>query len=509
MRWILESLPTVAALAALGAVGYWGRQSGWTIPKFSELTSRGPAEEVEWCEEHGVLEDACVACNAELMPKGELYGWCKEHGVHECLLHHPELAQLGERPASLQSDFECAARAIALRPRTKNDPACKMHLRRIQFPSRAAVDKAGIDIGLVDRGRVVDSIFATGEIVYDPTRVARLASRVAGTVWRVDKNVGDHVQKGDVLALIDAADVGKAKAELLDALTLADFHAKTVARLTPLYEKQIVTGTRMLEVETALQQARIQLRRAEQTLNNLGLSVSVDELRKLPDAERAGQIRFLGLSNEISSELTASVTSNNLIPVVASFDGVVTQREAVAGEVATPSQMLFQIADTSRMWLMLNVPLEDAKLVSVGRRVTFRPDGDDHGHSGELIWKSTSVDPETRTIKVRGELPNEDGHLRDELFGIGEIMLREEADAIIVPSTAVHWEGCCHVVFVRDKDFMKEGSFKVFHTRSVRPGVVTGDYTEMIAGLVPDEVVVTEGSGVLRAELLKGNLGAG
>ena len=56
---------------------------------------------------------------------------------------------------------------------------------------------------------------------------------------------------------------------------------------------------------------------------------------------------------------------------------------------------------------------------------------------------------------------------------------------------------------------MQEGSYKVFHTRSVRPGVVSGDYTEVIAGLLPGEVVVTEGSGVLRAELLKGNLGAG
>ena len=89
------------------------------------------------------------------------------------------------------------------------------------------------------------------------------------------------------------------------------------------------------------------------------------------------------------------------------------------------------------------------------------------------------------------------------------LQLREEEDAIVVPSTALHWEGCCHVVFVRDKDYMKEGSYKVFHTRSVRPGVVSGDTTEMIAGLLPGEVIVTKGSGVLRAELLKGNLGAG
>jgi len=87
-------------------------------------------------------------------------------------------------------------------------------------------------------------------------------------------------------------------------------------------------------------------------------------------------------------------------------------------------------------------------------------------------------------------------------------VLRDEPDAIIVPSSAVHWEGCCNVVFVRDRDYFTS-PYKVFNTRSVRPGVVQGETTEMIAGLWPGEVVVTQGSGVLRAELLKGNLGAG
>ena len=59
------------------------------------------------------------------------------------------------------------------------------------------------------------------------------------------------------------------------------------------------------------------------------------------------------------------------------------------------------------------------------------------------------------------------------------------------------------------RNYLAKDSYKVFHTRMVRPGVTNGDYTEIIAGLLPGEVVVTKGSGVLRAELLKGNLGAG
>ena len=507
--WVLRVAPTMTVLFLLSAIGYWGHHSGWKVPKFSELTSGHEMKGIEWCDEHGVPEAECVACNADLMPKGQLYGWCKEHGLHECLLHHPQTAQLNESIELSQEDFDRAARAIALRPRTKNDSGCKLHLRRIQFPSAAAVDKAGIDIGLVDTGPIVESVTAIGEIVYDPTRLARLGSRTAGTVWQARRNVGDEVRAGDVLALIDAAEVGKSKAELLNALAQVEFHTKTVDRLAPLAKQQVIPGSRMLEAETALQQAHILLRRGEQALNNLGLKLSVNDLQKLPEAGRSGHLRFLGLPESIRSELAATTITNNLIPLVASLDGVVIQREAVVGEVIDPSQVLFQIADTSRMWLTLNVPLEEAKHVAVGQHVTFQADGDDHLYLGTLTWISTDVDRETRTINVRGELPNPDGRLRNELFGTGQIVLREEQDAILVPSTAVHWEGCCYVAFVRDKDFMQQGAYKVFHTRSVRPGVVIGDQTEVIAGLLPGEVVVTKGSGVLRAELLKANLGAG
>lgn len=259
LQRIAGLLPTVAVLTLLSAIGFWGHHSGWEIPKFSELTSGVKTEGVDWCEEHGVPEAECIACNADLMPKGQLYGWCKEHGVHECVLHNPQTAQLSESIEISQEDFDRAARAIALRPRTKNDPGCKMHLRRIQFPSRAAADKAGIDIGLVDRGPIEESISATGEILYDPTRLARLGSRSAGTVWQVRKNVGDRVRKGDVLALIDAAEVGKAKAELLDALAQVDFHTKTVNRLAPLAQQDVIPGSRMLQAETDQQQADIRL----------------------------------------------------------------------------------------------------------------------------------------------------------------------------------------------------------------------------------------------------------
>lgn len=185
-------------------------------------------------------------------------------------------------------------------------------------------------------------------------------------------------------------------------------------------------------------------------------------------------------------------------------------RQVVAGEVVDTSRMLFQIADTGRMWLTLNVPLEKASLIHRGQSVRFRPDGSREEVVGSLTWISTAADPQTRMVKVRAELPNPDELLRNETFGAGEIRLREEADAIVVPNEAVHWEGCCHVVFVRDKGYFdKPNSPKVFHVRTVRLGTKNEKHTEILAGVLPGEVVATKGSDVLRAELLKNNLGEG
>jgi membrane fusion protein, heavy metal efflux system len=112
-------------------------------------------------------------------------------------------------------------------------------------------------------------------------------------------------------------------------------------------------------------------------------------------------------------------------------------------------------------------------------------------------------------VKVRVDLPNVDGRLRANTFGNGRIVLREEPRAVVVPSEALHWDGCCHVVFVRDKHYLEPDRPKFFHIRKVRPGVKQGNSTEIIVGLFPGEVIAAKNSVVLEAQLLKSNLGAG
>src|SRR5207244_733385 len=104
------------------------------------------AEQDDWCKEHGVPESVCVECNPEKYPRHESPGWCEEHGVHECPLEHPEIAQLASPPAVTAAMRERAKRALAFADRPENDPRCKLHQRRVQFASEAAVAKAGVEI---------------------------------------------------------------------------------------------------------------------------------------------------------------------------------------------------------------------------------------------------------------------------------------------------------------------------------------------------------------------------
>ncbi len=320
--------------------------------------------------------------------------------------------------------------------------------------------------------------------------------------------MGDKVEAGEVLALIDAVEVGRAKADLLQALERRNFAQMNYDRLASLGE-DVVAGNKIQEAETVLRNTKLAIASARQALVNLGLPVSLDESTDASPAELAASVRFLGLPESLSQRIDPKLASGNLIPLTTPISGVVTHREVAAGEVVSPAKTLFTVTDTGQMWLTLDVRLEDAQHLAIGRPVRFLPDGSTEESVGEISWISTGVDQRTRTVKVRAELANPDGRLRDETFGSGRIILREQPNAIVVPNEAVHWEGCCHVVFVRDKAFFDENSYKVFHTRSVRPAVKTPKYTEIAAGLLPGEVIATVGSGALAAELLRGNLGAG
>ncbi len=507
LAWLGRAIPTAIVLAALGGLAYWGHHTGWAVPTFAALAGSGVKEKDDWCGEHGVPESQCVECNADLLPRGKDFGWCRKHGIPDCPFEHPEVAQLQQPPKISPADLERARRALSFLSRPENNSKCKLHHRRIQFASLAAVEKAGIDVAPVWEAPVVEAVSSNGEITYDQTRVARLSARVPGSVWWVPKQVGDPVRRGEVLALVDAAEVGRAKAEFLQAVTQFRLRGKTYESLRSL--STAVAQQRVREAETALNEAQIRLLGAQQALINLGLPVDAEDVKELSEKQIAAHVRFLGLPATVRQSLDTKTTTANLLPVTSPLDGVMVVREVVAGEVVDTAKVLFVIADPRQMWLTLNLRQEDTKKLALGQPVRFRIDVTAEEVQGKVAWISTNVDEKTRTVKVRANLANPEGRLRASSFGMGQVVLREEKNAIVVPNEAVHWEGDCFAVFVRDKHFLEKDAPKVFHVRKVRIGVKDAQNTEIIAGVLPGELVATKGSGTLRAELLKNNLGEG
>ena len=195
--------------------------------------------------------------------------------------------------------------------------------------------------------------------------------------------------------------------------------------------------------------------------------------------------------------------------IVFDMDGVLVEVDAVSGEVIDSKKRLFMIADPRSMTAILQVPAEEAPYLQLGQKVEFEIDGARFKKAGIIDWISPEMDSQTRTVQVRSNLENADGRLRANAFGTGHILLREEPQGVVVPESALQWDGDCNVVFVRTKNYFEKDAPKFFEVRKVIPGVKTARGTEIIVGVLPGEVVAAKGSDILRSQLLKNNLGAG
>lgn len=504
-RWLVGSLSNLFAFGLLAAVFFIGHKTGWKIPKASDLYSGTLGTTEDWCAEHLVPESICVECDPKLLPKAKSFGFCKEHGVTECVIHHPELAQLKSEPKLPAYD---TVAAINLLPRLANNSRNTLNTRRVQFTTAEAVAKAGVGVSVVVERPIEESISANAEIVFDPTRVAHLSVRAPGSVAVVYKTIGDAVEPGDILALIDAAQVGQAKTNLVTSMVQLQLRKKTVERLKPIASGDAVPQKAVVEAESALQEAEVTLLSARQSLENLGFEL--EGVANTPDAAKAAaELRFLGIPDELVAALPPGSKTANLIPLRAPYRGVVVDSEISAGEVVDGSRGLFTIADPARMWMLLNVRQEDAPYVRRDLPVRFQTEDRSQSAEGAIAWISPAIDEQTRTLQVRVNLTDSNSGLRDKTFGEGRILLRSEPKAIVVPKSAIQATADANFIFVRDKNFFDETSPKFFHVRQVRLGATEGDFVELLAGALPGEVIATTGSNVLLAHLLRSDLGAG
>ncbi len=382
--------------------------------------------------------------------------WCEEHGVPEskCEVCRPELAR-GGTLANLQREPKAGE--------------CPNALARITLGSGAA-EAAQLAFHAMESSPVPEVVQANAETIYPPSRFARVTPRLPGAVREVKASLGQEVEAGEALAVLESADFGQAKADYLQAAALLKLREKTFDQEKVLSERKITAGRELLAAESGLGEARLGERRAIQKLLTLGLS-----------AEKV-------------KEIAEKQETSPLIEVRAPFAGQVVEASAVPGEMAVPEKPLFGVAAMDRLWAMIDLYEADLPKVRKDQPVAFSLGGlPGKGFAGKVVAIGGEVDERTRTAHVYAEIENGERLLRARMFGRA---------GITVKAAVPQRDDDCSFVFVSSgKD--------VFLARKVRLGPLYGEGYEVLDGLAAGEKVVTRGSFLLKAEVLRSQMGAG
>jgi cobalt-zinc-cadmium efflux system membrane fusion protein len=440
----------VSLVLAVAAAGCQGAEPSSAAGEKKPASAR-PAEGA-MCEEHGVLEAVCTKCNPKLAAVFKAKGdWCAEHGFPEsfCPICHPERA--GKPAAEVAGDGAPADGT------------------KVRFRTKETARLAGIETAKAEVRAGGARLEAVATIVYDATRHAQINGRADGVVRRIDVDVGAQVKKDAPLAQIESAAVGADRSRVRAAATKLKVAEASHRRTQSLYDSGIAPQKDLQEAGQVLDEARSELAAARAALGMVG-------------AGEAG---------------AGSYT------VRAPIAGTVIRRGVTIGHLVDPDDVLFEIVDTSTMWVDIDVPEDRVREVASGQAVTVVLDAvPGREWKATLDYVAPEVDPRTRTARARARIDNGDGALRANLYGRALIELGAARPTVMVPREAVQRAGGASLVFVRL-------SQDVYEARRVKIGLSEGNLVELASGVKPGEPVATRGSFLLKTETLKGAIGAG
>ena len=312
----------------------------------------------------------------------------------------------------------------------------------------------------------------SGKVAFNEEAVVRINATVTGRVLEVLVKPGDVVDIGHRLLVIDSPDLGSAKAD----------YAKAVADVERA-EAALKLARELFEVKAIAQK---EIRDAEN-----------ESRRAMAERERAGsRLLTLGVRRDQFPDIAARKDVSTTVTVTAPRSGVVVERTVVPGQVVAYGQSdtpvnLFVIADLSTMWALADVYEPDVPSVKPGQTMLVRlPCCPNEPYEGRVSYISDSVDPQTRTVKVRGTVPNRGRALKSDMF-VKVSIATGSARVLTVPQSAVHREnGTTFVLITTGKD--------TYERRPVTLGADIDGAVEVQRGLTAEDRVVGQGSILLK-----------
>jgi Cu(I)/Ag(I) efflux system membrane fusion protein len=298
--------------------------------------------------------------------------------------------------------------------------------------SPGRIQRTGVRTETVERRVVGRTVRVPGTVTLDERRVTVVATRSDAYVDHVeDVTTGDRVRRGEALVRVYSPEINAAAAQLI-------------------------------------------------------ANPGFDGARR--------RLRNLNVSEAVIAEMERTRTVPMAITWASPRDGVVLQRNAVEGMRASAGDTLFRIGDIAQLWVLADVPERDLGSVAVGQPVTLRV----RSLPGRVVSARVGViypqvNPETRTTRVRIEVPNPDGALLPDMYADVEIATASPEPVVAVPDDAVIDTGERQVVL------LDRGGGR-FEPRSVTVGARGGGYTEIRAGVAAGDTVVTAANFLIDAE---------
>lgn len=370
--------------------------------------------------------------------------------------------------ASLAWLAGCCSRPADAPPSPRPATARPADPVRVEFPPESPkleqIRVAPVETILAAVGQVT----APGKVEANSNRISRVFLPVTGRVIHVEVQAGDFVRKGQPLLTLESPDVDAAVAALQQARAAVTQARSAVAkarldldRTRDLYAHGAVPLKEVTNTEAILTQAEAALAQAQAT-----------------EEQARRRLEILGASPDSYGQ-----------PIVlrAPVSGKVLELSVVNGEYRNDlGDALMTIADLSTVWITSDVAETDIRHIHLNAPITFQlaayPGEIFHGRVTRI---SDTLDPQTRTVKVRSEIPNPDGRLKPEMYGTVQLAERTEPCPAVPVQAIFARQGASYV--------WRLVAPGVFERVRVRMGTQYGDRAVILEGLQPGDRVVVDG----------------
>jgi cobalt-zinc-cadmium efflux system membrane fusion protein len=306
-----------------------------------------------------------------------------------------------------------------------------------------------------------------GEVTFNEHTIVRVVPRVAGMVTAVHGHHGQHVKKGEVLAVLESPMLADLRSQYYVAKKRLGLTRATYEREKQLWEEKISAKQEFLLAQELWNEAEIALELAATKLSALG----------------------------VQPESNHSKTNIARYEIRSPISGIIIAKAIALGEAVKEDREIYTVADVSTVWTAITVYPKDLNVVKEGQKVAVKATAYDVESEGTVTYISTLIGGQTRTATARVELDNQEGKWRPGMFVNAELVAEEIQVPVAVSVAAIQTLRDWSVVFGHYGQY--------FEVRPLELGRNDGEMVEVLKGLTPGEQYASGNSFAIKAELGK------